>query len=629
MNLTRRLRRRTLPAPPRHAGDPVSGPPSVEVAARHLRIGDDYAATLAVTGYPAEVAPGWLEPLLSYPGRLDVALHIDPVPAAVAAGRLRRQRARLESGRRASADRGQLDDPDTEAAAGDARELAYRIARGEGKLFRLGLYLTVHARSEDDLAEEVAAVRAVASSLLLVTCPATFRSLQGWVTTLPAGTDALKLTRTMDTAALAAAFPFTSPDLPRDPADPDALPGILYGANTAGPGLVAWDRWACDNHNSVTLAASGAGKSYLAKLEVLRNAYQGTECWIIDPQDEYARLAAGAGGAYQHHGADRVRLNPFDLPVPAPGARPRADALTRRALFAHTVISVLLGGQPGPAERAALDRAIMAAYHHAGITADPRTWARPAPQLPHLAAALRADAAEAAVMLADRLVPFTEGTHSGMFAGPTTTRPAGHLVVFSLRDVPDELRAVATLLALDTVWRQVSDPAARRRRLVVVDEAWLLMRNPEGARFLFRMAKAARKHWAGLAVVTQDAEDVLGSDLGRAVIANAATQVLLRQAPQAIDLAAGAFRLSAGEKALLLAAGRGEGLLACGPSARVSFQALASPAEHLLCTSDPAELAALEAAGYPGPWPDPAGPGETLPGGYPGQGSDPDEDSLL
>ncbi len=625
MNLSRTARRRALPAADHTAPDPVPGPPDVEVATRHLRIGGDYSATLAVTGYPADVAPGWLEPLLSYPGRLDVALHIEPIPHAAAADRLRRQRARLESGRRAAADRGQLDDPDTEAAAGDARDLAYRLARGEGKLFRLGLYLTVHAAAEDDLAAEVAAVRAVAGSLLLVTCPATFRAVQGWVTTLPAGTDALRLTRTMDTAALAAAFPFTSPDLPRDPADPDPLPGILYGANTAGPGLVAWDRWAQDNHNSVTLACSGAGKSYLAKLEVLRNAYQGTECWIIDPEDEYARLAAGTGGAYLHLGAGGVRLNPLDLPPPAPGARPRADALTRRALFAHTVIGVLLGGQPGPAERAALDRAIMAAYHHAGITADPRTWARPAPRLPHLAGALRADGADAAVLLAGRLAPFTEGTHSAMFAGPTTTRPAGHLVVFSLRDVPDELKAAATLLALDTVWRQVSDPAARRRRLVVVDEAWLLMRSPEGARFLFRMAKAARKHWAGLAVVTQDAEDVLGSDLGRAVIANAATQVLLRQAPQAIGLAAAAFRLSAGEQALLLSAGRGEGLLACGPSARVSFQALASPAEHLLCTSDPAELAALEAAGYPGPWQDqyPAGddvPGYPYPGGGPGQG---------
>ena len=222
----------------------MPGPPSVEVAARHVRTGDDWSATLAVTGYPAEVSAGWLEPLLSYPGRVDVTLHIEPIPVAVAAARLRRQRARLESGRRAGIDRGQLDDPDVEAAADDARDLAYRLARGEGKLFRLGLYLTVHAGSEEDLAAEVQAVRALAASLLLVTVPATFRSLQGWATTLPAGTDQLLLRRTMDTAALAASFPFTSPDLPRDPADPEALPGVLYGVNTAGPGLVAWDRWA-------------------------------------------------------------------------------------------------------------------------------------------------------------------------------------------------------------------------------------------------------------------------------------------------------------------------------------------------------------------------------------------------
>ena len=269
------------PDAPHRRGRPGRAPrtcparPSVEVAARHVRTGDDWSATLAVTGYPAEVSAGWLEPLLSYPGRLDVTLHIEPIPVAVAAARLRRQRARLESGRRAGADRGQLDDPDTEAAADDARDLAYRLARGEGKLFRLGLYLTVHAGSEEDLAAETQAVRALAASLLLVTVPATFRSLQGWATTLPAGTDQLLLRRTMDTAALAASFPFTSPDLPRDPAAPSALPGVLYGANTAGPGLVAWDRWAADNHNSVTLAASGAGKSYLAKLEILRSPVPG------------------------------------------------------------------------------------------------------------------------------------------------------------------------------------------------------------------------------------------------------------------------------------------------------------------------------------------------------------------
>ena len=606
MTARRLLRRRAAPDGLAGAQD-MPGPPAVEITARHVRVGDDYAATLAVTGYPAEVAAGWLEPLTAYPGRLDVTLHIEPIPAAVAAARLRRQRARLESGRRAGASRGQLDDPDTEAAADDARELAYRLARGEGHLFRLGLYLTVHAATEDDLHAEVAAVRALAASLLLVTVPATFRSLQGWTTTLPAGTDALALRRTMDTAALAASFPFSSPDLPRDPAAPDALPGVLYGANTAGPGLVAWDRWAADNHNSVTLAASGAGKSYLAKLEILRSLYQGTECWVIDPEDEYARLAGAVGGAYVHLGAPRVHLNPFDLPA---AGRARPDTLTRRALFLHTVIAVLLGAQPSAAERAALDKAIMAAYHQAGITADPRTWTRPAPLLPALAAALRAARTEAAIAVADRLVPFTEGTHAGLFAAPTTTRPEGHLVVFSLRDVPDELRPAATLLALDATWRQVSDPAHRRRRLITVDEAWLLMRDPEGAKFLHRLAKSARKAWAGLAAVTQDAEDVLATDLGRAVIANSATQILLRQAPQAITKVTDEFRLSAGERALLLAARRGEGLLAAGPSARVSFQALASPAEHFLCTSDPAEIARIQAgqnAGGAAAWPEQTG----------------------
>ena len=208
----------------------------------------------------------------------------------------------------------------------------------------------------------------------------------------------------------------------------------------------------------------------------------------------------------------------------------------------------------------------MTAYQQAGITADPRTWARPAPLLPALAPALRAAKTQAATELADRLIPFTEGTHSALFAEPTTTRPEGHLVVFSLRDVPDELRPAATLLALDATWRKVSDPAQRRRRLITVDEAWLLMKDPEGAKFLYRMAKSARKAWAGLAAVTQDADDVLATELGRAVISNAATQVLLRQAPQAIEQVTAEFRLSAGERQLLLSARRGEGLLASGPS---------------------------------------------------------------
>ena len=609
-------RTRRAAAPDALAAPDMPGPPSVEVAARHVRTGDDWSATLAVTGYPAEVSAGWLEPLLSYPGRVDVTLHIEPIPVAVAAARLRRQRARLESGRRAGIDRGQLDDPDTEAAADDARDLAYRLARGEGKLFRLGLYLTVHAGSEEDLAAEIQAVRALAASLLLVTVPATFRSLQGWATTLPAGTDQLLLRRTMDTAALAAVLPV---HLPR-PAPRPRRPGRAARRPVRGQHRRA---------GAGGLGPVGGRQPQLRHPRRLRrrqvlprqagdppqSLYEGTECWVIDPEDEYARLAAAVGGAYIHLGAPGVHLNPFDLPA---AGRARADTLTRRALFIHTVVAVLCGGEPSPAERAALDKAIMTAYQRAGITSDPRTWARPAPLLPALATALRAAKTPAATALADRLVPFTEGSHSGLFSAPTTTRPDGHLVVFSLRDVPDELRPAATLLALDTTWRAVSDPARRRRRLITVDEAWLLMRDPEGAKFLFRLAKSARKAWAGLAAVTQDAEDVLSTDLGRAVIANSATQILLRQAPQAIGKVAEEFRLSAGERQLLLSARRGEGLLAAGPSSRVSFQALASPAEHFLCTSDPAEIARMQ-AGQPAA----AGPA------WPGAADEDDQEDLL
>ncbi len=300
-----------------------------------------------------------------------------------------------------------------------------------------------------------------------------------------------------------------------------------------------------------------------------------------------------------------VRLNPLDLPTVRDPSRAPADGLMRRALFLHTFLAVLLGQPPTPAQRAALDQAIMASYQRAGITSDPRSWARPAPLLADLAAVLRADGGHSAE-LAARLVPFTEGTHSALFAGPTTTRPDGHLVTWSLRDLPDELKTAGVMLTLDAIWRQVTDPAGRRRRLVVVDEGWLLMRQPEGAQFLFRMAKAARKHWAGLAVVTQDAEDVLGSQLGRAVVNNAATQILLRQAPQAIDLVAEAFRLSAGEREFLLSAAQGEGLLAAGASDRVAFKTVASDFEHQLATTDPEFLLGLDDAtqASPGTGPD-------------------------
>ena len=578
-------------------------PDALSVGARHLEVGNEWVSSFAVTGFPREVHPGWLAPLLTYPGRLDVALHVEPIDPATAAARLKKQLAKLESGRRHNAEHGRLYDPRVEAATEDAYDLSSRVARGEGKLFRVGLYLTIHAPTERALADEVAALRSLSASLLLDAKHTTYRSLQGWVSTLPMGLDLIGMRRTFDTSALAAAFPFTSPDLPAaDPTSVAAPSGVLYGYNVGSQGLVHWDRFGegMHNHNSVILGRSGAGKSYLVKLELLRSLYRGIEIAVIDPEDEYARLAAAVGGTYVHLGARNVRLNPFDLPIHTrPDGRRTAprDALVRRSLFLHTVISVLVGNKLEAAERAALDRGIAATYQSVGITADARTWTRPSPTLrtlrDQLATAGQAGD-RAAAELAARLHPFVEGAFSSLFDGPTTTNPEGHLVVFSLRDLPDELKAIGTLLTLDAVWRRVSNVAIRRPRLVVVDEAWLLMKEPSGAEFLFRMAKASRKHWAGLTVATQDTADVLGNDLGKAVVANAATQVLLRQASQAIDEITHTFDLSVGERQFLLSADRGQGLLSAGTQ-RVAFQSIASLAEHYLVTSNPAELAGYTA----------------------------------
>jgi type IV secretory pathway VirB4 component len=580
--------------PSQHGGATAFTPDSLSVAPRHLEVGGEFVATFVITGYPREVHPGWLQPLLSYPGRVDVALHVEPVDPVTAANRLKRQLSKLESGRRHTHDKGRLLDPMVEAATEDAYELSARVARGEGKLYRVGLYLTVHATTQQQLADEVAAVRSLAASLLLNAQPTTYRSLQGWVTTLPLGLDLIGMRRTFDTSALAAAFPFTSPDLP--PADPTSVAapsGVLYGFNLGSQGLVHWDRFAADNHNSVILGRSGAGKSYLVKLETLRSLYRGVEVSIVDPEDEYHRLCQAVGGTYIHLGADNVRLNPFDLPITTrPDGRRTAprDAVTRRTLFLHTVIGVLLGTELSAPQRAILDRAITATYQHTGITSDPRSWNRPAPLLADLADVLTGTDDPVAQELGARLHPFVNGAFASLFAGPTTTRPDGHLMVFSLRDLADELKPIGTLLTLDTIWRRISNPAARRPRLVTVDEAWLLMQDPAGARFLHRMAKASRKHWAGLTIATQDVGDVLSTDLGKAIIANAATQILLRQAPQAIEEIVTTFNLSDGEKQFLISADRGQGLLSAGTQ-RAAFQSLASPRENALITTNPAELA--------------------------------------
>ncbi|GLY98845.1 conjugal transfer protein TraC [Actinoplanes sp. NBRC 103695] len=555
-------------------------PDAVEVGGRSVRVADTYSTTLAVTGYPAEVGAGWAEPILSYPGLVDLCFHIEPIPPVVASQRLRKQRGRFESSRRQDAANGRLDDPELDAAAADAAEMAARVARGESRLFRVGTYLTVRAGSEQELADRVVEVRSLAASLLLDTAPMTWRQLQAWVTSLPLAFDALGMNRVFDTDALAASFPFTSPDLPETAADTGM--GVFYGLNLHSPGVVVWDRWAQTNYNAVILARSGEGKSTIAKHDLWCNLLLGVEAFVIDPEDEYLALADKAGGVVIRLGAPEVRINPLDLP---PGDD---DALGERARFMQTLVTVMGAGDtatsvPLPGDEArSLDIAVLAAYRAKGITTDPRTWRRPVPLLADVMAELeRLD--DAGRRVAARLHPYVAGSMKGLFDGPTTTAATGHLVVYALKDLPEQLHAVGTLLTLDTIWRTVRGATASGQRpdvlrMVLVDEAWKLLSGGRGGVFLETLAKSARKYGVALTVVTQDAADVLATKTGRAVVSNAATQILLRQAAQAISAVAEAFGLTDGERAFLLSCQRGDALLTAG-SARVAFRAQPDPVE--------------------------------------------------
>lgn len=555
-------------------------PESFEISPRRLQAGSTWCQTFAVTGFPREVGPGWLEPLLDYAGPVDVSLQVETVPNEVAASRLRRQIARLESTRRIDKSKSRIPDPELDAAANDALQLAGGIARGEGRLFRVGLYFTIRAASPELLEAEATRVRSTAASLLLDARPLTFRQKEGWLSTLPVGLDAVGLTRTFDTKALASCFPFGSAEFSHET-------GILCGRNSSTGGPIFLDRFGLENHNQVVLARSGAGKSFFAKLTLLRSLYEGIEVLVVDPENEYSKLSDAVGGRTVSLGSSDSHLNPFDL---SPDGN--ANEFLDRALFIHTLIETLVG-KLSSAEKAIADRCILRAYENAGITADPQTHGRPAPTLRDLMSEIAKE--EGGGPLASRLGPFASGSHRGLFEYPTNVRSEAHLVVFSLRDLSEELKSAGTLIAVDAIWKTVTR-GKRVPRLVVIDEAWWLLRSglDHAAGFLHRLAKSARKNWCGLTTITQDVADVLSTDLGQAILTNASSHFLMGQSPQAVEALTKAFDLSEGESSYLVSCDRGQGLLAVGRE-RVPLSVEASDDERELVTSSPAELIAQEA----------------------------------
>lgn len=559
-------------------------PAALEVRRDHLRLERQYARVIAVTGYPRSVGPGWLQPLLHLAEPVEISMHVRPLPSHTMVASLSRKLVGLHSSQLLADRAGKLADPERETAYADAERLRDALQRDEERLHQVGLYVLIRAHSPQKLDDRTGHVERAIAGVLAQSRVALFEQEQGWHACLPQGSDRLGLVHNLDTSSLATTFPFTAGGF----ASPT---GILYGVATDShtPVLVdPFDQALLDNANLAIFAASGAGKSYFTKLLLLRLLLRGTEAVVIDPEDEYRALCQAVGGQrLRLSGGAGSRLNPFDLP---PDDQDAGNALAERVAALVQLIGLLVatwGAPLTPEERGVLDDALFATYAVAGISRDPATHGRTPPLLRDLQAVLAQRTDPLAVSLASRLRPYTLGAMAELFASPTDAQLDRPLVVFSVRDLQPALRPLAIQIIANHVWDQ-----ARRRpreRLLIVDEAWSLLQYAEGAAFLDALARRARKHWLGLITITQDVADALGHPAGRAVLTNASCKLLLKQDSATIGPLADALHLSALERRHLLGAERGEGLF-CWRDTRLPLRILASPREHALATTAPAEV---------------------------------------
>jgi hypothetical protein len=547
-------------------------PAAIEERPLEIRIGTRLTRLLGISRYPTRLHPGWLGSLQAFEGDVDVSLHVRPSPSQTVMSFLERRVAELSSTVRLAEEAGRRADPFRRAALEDVEELQDRLARGEERLFDASLYLAVWADDEGELDASTQRLEGLLGARMLHSRRVLFQMEPGLISALPLGLDRVGLRRSLSTTALAATFPFTGNDLFENR-------GLLYGLNPASRSPVVLDRFALENHNAVVFATSGAGKSYLIKVELMRARLAGIRAQVIDPEGEYASIVEAMGGVVVavRPGAP-VGLDPFAIPDG------EAGSLTARISSLLTLID-LLGGGLSANQRAAAEDALSFAYaargfaddgQHHGLT--PPVLADVQVRLRHRAAAANGTLREDLDALAIRLERYVSGAGRWLFAGGGSV-PNAPLVAFLLDGLPEEDRAPAMFMVLDHLWRGLGQTS--ERTLVVLDEAWWLMQYADTARFLFRLAKTARKRRAGLTLITQDVTDVLERPLGEPVITNSALQVLMKQAPQAIPRLADLFRLTPAEQSWLLNARPGEGLLLAAGK-RVPFAVVASEAEARL-----------------------------------------------
>jgi type IV secretory pathway VirB4 component len=559
-------------------------PASLKVDPSFVRLGDVFVRTLFIVTYPRYVTVGWASPIINLSAQLDIAMFFYPIKADVILKELKRKVGVLEAQITMDAEAGKARDPIAETALRDIEQLRDDLTQGIEHFFQFGFYCTFYSRSQDELEKLTRQVETTFGSMLIYTKRAYYQAEQGFNSTMPLGNDELMITFNMSTSPIASSFPFTSAELTSDN-------GILYGVNRHNNSLIIFDRFSLQNANAVIFATSGAGKSYAIKLEILRSLMLGTEVIVIDPEMEYKHLSDAVGGTYINISlASSAKINPFDLPRPSGEAVSTEDVIRSAVIILKGLLRLMLG-KLTPQEDSILDRALLETYAKKDIVPGSDLATVEPPILQDFQDIL--EGMEGTTDLVVRLKKYTEGTFSGLLNSPTTVNMSNILVVFSVRDLEDELRPMAIYTVINYIWNVVR--SERKKRVLVIDEAWWLMQHEDSAKFIFALVKRCRKYYMGVTTITQDVNDFLTSPYGQAIVTNSSIQLLLRQSPASIDLVGKTFLLTQSEKYLLLESGRGEGIFFAGQK-HAAIQIVASYAEDQIVTTDPKQLLQIEQA---------------------------------
>jgi type IV secretory pathway VirB4 component len=554
----------------------IIAPAAFVVSPNYLQLGPYFIKTLFVFTYPRYLETNWLSPIINYDITVDMGMYIHPLESKDVMKELRTQVGKIESTMSIEQEKGAPRDPELETAIGDIESLRDVLQRGEVRLFQFGLYFTLYASSLDELKTVTDQLESTLGGMLIFTKQAIFQMEQGFTTTLPLMNDQLNILRNLDTGSLSSTFPFVSTELTQDD-------GVLYGVNRHNNSLVIFDRFQLENANTVVFAKSGSGKSYFVKLECLRYLMLGTDIIVIDPEREYKMLCDAVGGSYLDISLNSdKRINPFDLPLNT--KEPGEDVLRSNISSLHGLVNLMVGGLT-PEEDAIVDKALYETYALKDITMDPESQKNEPPIMQDFYNVL--SNMQGTDSLRARMSKYIEGTFASLYNQRTNFELKPGFVVFSVRDLEDQLRPLAMYMILNYIWTKIRQDM--RRRIMILDEAWWMMQYEDSAKFLHGLAKRARKYYLGLTIISQDVEDFLGSKYGKAVVANSSMQVLMKQSTASVDVVADVFNLTEGEKYLLLESDVGEGLFFAGLN-HVAIKVVASYAEDKIITTDPKQL---------------------------------------